>query len=469
VNDAAAAEEAAAPTTVTTVALGLGLAAAYVLPNGLPGLGLVLLGLAAAVALRFLHEGRLGRWQAAHAVTALLLLSCAAWRDAPWVVALDVMAALALGSLAIAPARTWAGLARSAVLSPAAGAVSAGWLSRGVQRLARRRNPSSHTLRGLVLTALLVTVFLPLLISADQHFADLVDSITPTLPDLGTFPARAIVFAVATCGVAGGIRVMQRPLAEPVVPPARHTLTRTVEWALPLTVLVVLLASFVITQLAEVAQGREHVLSTAGLSYADYARAGFAQLLAVTALVIVCVAASVRWAPRTARPWLAALCLLALAIDASALLRLHLYADAYGLTRLRIAASTLALWLGVVIVLTLVAASRKASWLPNAVALSAAIGLLALTAYNPDARIARTQLARTTAPDLSYLSSLSADAADELAKLPPADASCLLVAQRDRGHSWTEANLARAHAADTARRVLRVAPATSCPTYTFSD
>ncbi|MDX6275459.1 MAG: hypothetical protein QOJ92_2669 [Frankiales bacterium] len=463
-------EHALPSTRATVVALSLGLGAAYVLPEGVPGAGIVVLGAAAAIALRWLHGSSLRGWQAVHALLAMALLACLAWRDAPWVVALDLLGSFALGSLALAPSQTWAGIIRSAILPAPAAAASAAWFSRGVSRLARRRSPSHHLVRGLALTGVLLAIFLPLLTSADRQFADLMDTLLPGLPDLGLLPARAVLFVFASCGVAGGIRVMQSGPSELVLPPARHALRRRSEWALPLGVLTALLGLFVLTQLREITHGRAHVLATDGVTYASYAHAGFFQLLAVTALVLAVVAAASRWAPRSARPWLGALCLLALAVDASALLRLHLYADAYGLTRLRITASAVSLWLGVVIVLVLAAAVLKGRWLPNSVVLSAAVGLLALTAYNPDARIARSQLARPAGPDLVYLAGLSADAVDVIGALPAADRDCLLRPMRTLGHgSWTEANLARHHAAVTAKRLLADATVRDCPAYSLPD
>ena len=47
--------------------------------------------------------------------------------------------------------------------------------------------------------------------------------------------------------------------------------------------------------------GHRHVLETAGLTYAEYARSGFGQLVVVTLLTLSVVAATVRWAPRETR------------------------------------------------------------------------------------------------------------------------------------------------------------------------
>ena len=71
----------------------------------------------------------------------------------------------------------------------------------------------------------------------------------------------------------------------PARAPAKVALGR-LEWALPLGALVVLFAGFVALQLTTLFGGERHVLETAGLTYAEYARSGFAQLLAVAALTL---------------------------------------------------------------------------------------------------------------------------------------------------------------------------------------
>ena len=127
---------------------------------------------------------------------------------------------------------------------------------------------------------------------------------------------------------------------------------------MPLGALVALLGAFVATQLATLFGGNRHVLETAGLTYAEYARTGFAQMAVVAALTLVVIAAAARWARDGGgllRALLAALCVLTLVVIASALRRLELYEEAYGFTRLRLTADAILLWLGALFVLVLAA------------------------------------------------------------------------------------------------------------------
>ena len=125
------------------------------------------------------------------------------------------------------------------------------------------------------------------------------------------------------------------------------------EWAVPLGLLVLLFAMFVAVQLTVLFGGSRHVLTTDGLTYADYARGGFWQLLVVTGLTLLVLAGAARWAPRATRAdrvlirvILGALAALTLVIVASALHRMDVYADTYGLTRLRLLVALCELWLG---------------------------------------------------------------------------------------------------------------------------
>lgn len=260
---------------------------------------------------------------------------------------------------------------------------------------------------------------------------------------------RVIVVAcIAALGVAAGLFVLLAPRTEPVLGAPTRQLRRAAEWLLPLGVLNALLVSFLAVQATVLFGGDDHVLREAGVTYSSYAREGFGQLVAVTALVLAVVAASVRWAPRAARPALAVLCALALVVDASALWRLHLYVDAYGLSRLRLTSTAFSCWLGVVLVVVLVAGVRPGRWVPHMVVASAGAGLLVLSAINPDARIAESALHRGPRADLAYVASLSADAAEAASRIPQPQRSCVLLDLTSAEDlPWTSANLGRHRAA----------------------
>jgi hypothetical protein len=245
---------------------------------------------------------------------------------------------------------------------------------------------------------------------------------------------------------------------------------RRVEWLLPLAVLDALFLAFVLVQITVWFGGAKHVLETAGLTYAEYARGGFWQLLVVTLLTLAVIGGVARWAPREqpadrllVRALLGALATLTLVIVASALYRMHVYEQAYGFTRLRVLVSVCEAWLGLVFLMVLAAGVRlRAGWLPRAVVGSAMVALIGLAALNPDRFIADRNVDRFQASgriDTEYLSGLSADAVPALDRLKPEWRDCALEAIADRlnapdADDWRGFNLARARA----REILAARP-----------
>lgn len=224
------------------------------------------------------------------------------------------------------------------------------------------------------------------------------------------------------------------------MPPGRER--GRLEWALPLIVLVVLFAAFNAVQLAVLFGGYDTVLEKTDQSYAEYARQGFWQLLLVTLLTLLVIVFALRWAPRDgARDWtlvravLGTLCVLTLVVVASAVRRMDMYVEAYGLTRLRISVVAVELWLGLVIVLIMAAGVWGARWLPRAVMASAAAGVLAFGLVSPDGLVAERNVERYEATskkdgegkfDVDYARGLSADAVPALDKLEEPLRSCAL-------------------------------------------
>jgi hypothetical protein len=254
-------------------------------------------------------------------------------------------------------------------------------------------------------------------------------------------------------------------LAAPPPPPgpgrAGPARLRRVEWALPIGLLVGLFGLFVGVQFAALFGSDEYVLKTTGLTYAQYARGGFWQLLAVTVLALGVVLLTSRYAPAPTpadRAWkrclLAALTALTLVIVASALSRMWLYQEAYGFTVLRLVVLTGEMWLGVCFLLVLVAVIRlRAGPVLREMAAAAVVALLALAALDPERFVAAHNVDRYAASgqlDTSYLSRLSADAVPALVELPGAERCATLSGLRFRlahpDRNWTSWNSARAAA-----------------------
>ncbi|MEU9187667.1 DUF4173 domain-containing protein [Streptomyces sp. NPDC048484] len=405
------------------------------------GLALNLLLVAIPVTLgAYFAAGAAGRpprpWTLGWGVGALALLIVPALRDADWPSFLAVVAALAVGSLALHGGRTWTGMLFGPIGLYTSLITGLRWGWQGLrERTGGARGNVGPVLRAIAVAAVLLVVFGALFAGADAAFADLLAGLVPDASVSGG-PWRAVLFVIGAAGALAAAYTAAAPVQwdRVEVPPGRAR--GRVEWALPLVVLAALFAVFNAVQLAVLFGGYDAVLEKTGQTYSEYARQGFWQLLLVTLLTLLVIVFALRWAPRDGtrdrtlvRAVLGTLCALSLVVVASAVRRMDMYVEAYGLTRLRISVVTVELWLGLVIVLIMVAGVLGARWLPRVVLASAAAGVLVFGVMSPDALIAERNVQRyqkTGTFDLAYARGLSADAVPALDELKEPLRSCAL-------------------------------------------
>ncbi|MFF6998326.1 DUF4153 domain-containing protein [Streptomyces sp. NPDC008313] len=424
-------------------ALATGLLSMLLLGDGL-ALNILLVALPAALAAYFAAHaaGRRPRpWTLVWAVGGLALLAVPALRDASWPSFLAVVGAIALGSLALHGGRTWPAMLLGPIGVFNALATGPVWGWRGLrERFGGARGNMVTWLRALTVTALLLLVFGALFAGADAAFADLLGELIPDTSVSGG-PWRVLLLAIGVVGALAAAHTAASPLQWDRVDVPEGRARGRAEWTLPLVVLAALFAAFNAVQLAVLFGGYDAVLEETGQTYAEYARQGFWQLLLVTLLTLLVIVVALRWAPRggardrtLVRGVLGTLCVLALVVVASAVRRMDMYVDAYGLTRLRISVMAVELWLGLVIVLIMAAGVLGARWLPRAVAAGAAAGVLAFGLLSPDGLIAERNVQRyedTGKFDLAYARDLSADAVPALDRLPEPLRSCALESLAD--------------------------------------
>ncbi|MEU0137499.1 DUF4153 domain-containing protein [Streptomyces sp. NPDC006296] len=425
------------PGTLWSV-LATGLLSALLLGDGL-GPNLLMVAVPAALGAFFAARSagrRLRPWTAVWALGGLALLALPALRDAGWPVFLAVASALALGSLALHGSRSWPGvLLGSLGLFPSvAGGVRWGW--RGVRaRADDSRGRVRTVVRTTAVAVVLLLVFGTLFASADAAFADLLGSLTPEV-SIGDSPWRVLLFALGLLGSLAAAYSAAAPVRWDGITVRPGKARSRAEWALPLIVLNLLFAAFLTLQLVVLLGGYDKVLEETGLTPSEYARQGFWQLLWATLLTLLVIALALRWAPRgepgdraLVRGVLGVLCVLTLVVVASALRRMDLYVDSFGLTRLRISVAAVELWLGVVLVLILAAGVFGARMLPRAVVVSAAAAVLGFGLISPDGLVAEQNVQRYRSDrtvDIEYLKGLSADAVPALNELPEPLRSCAL-------------------------------------------
>nr|WP_233521812.1 DUF4173 domain-containing protein [Streptomyces triticagri] len=364
------------------------------------------------------------------AAVGLGLLVVPALRDAGWPSFLAVAAAFGMGSLALHGSRTWPGVILNpfGVIGASGSAVAWAWTGLR-ERAGSGQGRVGPVLRAVVVSAVLLVVFGALFASADEAFSDLLSGLVPDA-SVSDGPLRVLLFALGALLALAAAHSAGAPLSWDSLRVRPGRPRGRLEWTLPLVVLNLLFGVFNVIQLTVLFGGYDAALRQ-GLTYADYARQGFWQLLVATLLTLVVIALASRWAPRARRTLvrgvLGTLCGMTLIVVASALRRLDMYVDAYGLTRLRISVMAAEIWFGVVIVLIIAAGIWGARWLPRAVVVSAAGGVLAFGLVSPDALIAERNVQRyrdTGYFDLQYAKGLSADAVPTFKSLPEPLRSC---------------------------------------------
>ena len=415
---------------------------------------------------------RRGQGHEALVGTSVLFAACLALRTSPWLVGPDLLAAA--GLLVIGASLAGGGhlidlsvpaLVARAVHAAAHGLAAPAFLLRS--RLGSSRPGAGAAATALRAVALAVALVLPLgllLASADTVFASFFGGL-----DVGALAEHGVLLTVGAWGMAGLLRVASARPPAPLPAPARRL--PALEATVAVGGLVGLFTAFAVAQLVALTAGGRHVIETAGLTYAEYARSGFFQLLAVAAITL-CALLGLRAVTDLSEPSVRArfvvlaevAVLLTLLIVFVAVRRLELYEHAFGMTMLRLYSEVFAAWTGAVFVLlalVLAGVGAGRQWLP-----SAAVGLglavvLVLNALNPEAFVVRHNVDRAATTgrfDVAYALSLSDDAVpalvDALPRLGPDDRHLVLetLCRPEPGpfRGWLAYNGAR-HAADAAR------------------
>ncbi|HZS47570.1 MAG TPA: DUF4173 domain-containing protein [Blastocatellia bacterium] len=371
-------------------------------------------------------------------IAPIIFFSAAfAWRDSATLHALDMLAlmgCLLLGSSTVRAGRLriagFAHYAASAIISGFETAFGflilifgdIEWKSVRGGGLTRR---VFSVLLGLLIATPIIIVFGSLLASADSAFASILSGIFTFNSDW--VMVHLIAIAAGSWFVAG---FLHRAFLGSVVKETKLDLP--FEFSLGITEISIILGSldllflsFVIVQFKYFFGGAARVVSTAGLSYAEYARSGFFELVTVTALVLPLLLAA-HWLlkkgnqihERIFKGLAIAMISLLSVIMVSAVQRMRLYQAEYGMTELRLYTTVFMGWLAIVFAwfIYTVLRGQRERFVFGAMT-SAFAAIVILNAINPDAMIVRINAQRAEAGkriDTQYLMSLSADAVPAL-------------------------------------------------------
>lgn len=169
--------------------------------------------------------------------------------------------------------------------------------------------------------------------------------------------------------------------------------------------------------------GGDSLVTSSSLSYAEYGRRGFFELVTVTFLLHIVLLLGLwftenKKAKQLYKTLASLLVVLLYGVIASAFTRLNLYIDTFGLTELRFYSSAMIIWIALIMLYFLVRlhSTRAPKIIPTYLVLGV-LGVISLYLINPDQRIAQTNLNRintATELDVDYLSELSLDAVPAL-------------------------------------------------------
>jgi hypothetical protein len=404
---------------------------------------------------------------------AVLFAAAFALRASPWLLVPNLFAALLLlGAAASLAARgSIFDLGSAEVIARSVHGVihlfgGAAFAVRPVFSIRGRMASAVPIVRGVLIALPIAAVLAALLASADPVFA----SFFNLNIDLGQLVLDVIYVVIGSLVLAGLLRLAASTPVDRVDGP-RWRLGAT-EALVVLVILDAVFAAFAFAQVLAATGAAAETLRNAGVTYSDYARSGFFQLLwvsGITLAVLILFSRISAFKVRSSKLAFLVLAEVAIAltmmVDVVAFRHLSLYEEAYGFTMLRLYSHVFAVFLGVVFLLLaadFLGVWRSRRWFIGATATSACVLLLGLNVANPEAIVVAFNTDHAKAAhkiDSSYLAELSSDATPALlasrVQLEPAlrqqvtDAAC--EGPRTYGRPIAAYNWADAAAAEARR------------------
>ncbi len=420
--------------------------------HGLPALGMALF-VAACYGVLFWYAGTrqaFTRRNLPLLIAQGLLICCLALYSDHWMRLLNYLAICVLASVQLfqqtgLAKHVWT---RAAVLGESIalairglfGGIDLPFRAIGSLRKVKHRKAVS-VLLGLVVSALLLAVVLPLLLSADAVFETLLRGLTAFLRQcFSSLAAR--LFWGALLGIflyslyyflRNGEHNRQvaeaRAKAEAAAAEKAKTktalLTDAVAPTVVLAVMDVLYLFFLLIQSLALFGG-ERYLAQAGVTYAQYARSGFFQLTAVAAVNLTVLLVALRLCGGKGKPVKTAGTILmgeSAVMLISAACRMTLYVSVYGLSWLRVLTYWLMVMMAVLLAAGVLTVWKKRFRFFPVLFTVCLYGWVALNFLNVDARIAGYNVGHylageLTAVDVTYLESLSSATLPALERLP---------------------------------------------------
>lgn len=291
-----------------------------------------------------------------------------------------------------------------------------------LRRISGDRSATKEIIRGSLMSLIALAVFAWLFASADAVFEKILSNIF-TIKLNEEVVGRLVFGTIVTAFFIGAFGFMYRKIRSNPAPSSSAAPRNlgAIETMILLGSINVLFLIFILLQLANLFGGESHLLA-AGLTYAEYARKGFFELVLVAILSYLIISFAEKQIIKKEESHLRSFKVLSgilvfqvILILISAFTRLSLYEEAYGFTDLRLYSHALMIWIAVVLILL-----SHHIWTNGERALFAfrtfctvILLLFAMNILDPDVFIAKKNLERyaeTGQIDARYLGSLSLDA-----------------------------------------------------------
>jgi len=290
------------------------------------------------------------------------------------------------------------------------------------------RKTLSHVIKGILMAIPVMFIFILLLSSADLIFQKYISDLITINIQPETL-IRIIFILIVTLIFIGAYSYVFQELKKQENIKQENTkyMIGNIESSIVLGMVNVLFFLFILVQLTYLFGGESNI-SAQGFTYAEYARRGFFELIAVAVISLLLLLTIEKHIVQKEKSHILGFKILSTAmivqvigIMVSAFTRLLLYEQAYGFTTLRLYSHIFIILLGIIFCLLI----YKIHWdsRENMFALRTFISiilfLIGMNLLNPDLFIARQnidRLATTGKIDVFYLSSLSDDAIPEVVK-----------------------------------------------------
>ncbi|MFA5954297.1 MAG: DUF4173 domain-containing protein [Patescibacteria group bacterium] len=289
----------------------------------------------------------------------------------------------------------------------------------------------SQVVRGVVMATPVLVVFVLLFSSADLIFQKYVSDLI-TINIKPETILRSVLVLIATLVYIGAYSYTFR---EEKGEQNAAQLTRAgrsvghIESSILLGSVNVLFFIFIVVQLTYLFGGESNI-SSQGFTYAEYARRGFFELIAVAMISLLLLLTTEKYIAKKKdtghtlgfKILSTALVIQVILTMASAFMRLSFYEEAYGFTTLRLYSHSFIILLAIIFCLLLykIYKDKRENTFAFHVFTAIALFLAAINFLNPDAFIARRNIERfvtTGKLDIYYLSRLSSDAIPDTIKV----------------------------------------------------